>query len=97
MQATAAKLGIGFRVTIERRIAGAQAVGAHKTSMLQDIEAGREPEIEALVGAVCEVARATQTPTPHLDTVYALVKMLAHSMREQQGKLQMQRLRLTAA
>jgi 2-dehydropantoate 2-reductase len=97
MQTVAGKLGIGFRVTIERRIAGAQAVGAHKTSMLQDIEAGREPEIEALVGAVCEVARATDTPTPHLDTVYALVKLLAHSMREQQGRLQMQRLRLTAA
>jgi 2-dehydropantoate 2-reductase len=84
MQAIAGKLGIGFRVSIERRIAGAEAVGAHKTSMLQDVEAGRETEIEALVGSVIEIGRATDTPTPHLDAVYALVKLLSRTRLAQQ-------------
>lgn len=79
-QAVAHKLGITFRVTIDRRIAGAEKVGAHKTSMLQDVEAGREPEIEALVGSVVELARLTETPTPHIDAVYALVRLLARSI-----------------
>jgi 2-dehydropantoate 2-reductase len=79
-QAIAHKLGIGFRVTIDKRIAGAERVGKHKTSMLQDIEAGREPEIDALLGAVMELGRLTHTPTPHLDTVYALVRLLAHTL-----------------
>ena len=48
--------------------------------MLQDIEAEREPEIEALVGSVVELARLTDTPTPHIDSVYALVKLLAASI-----------------
>ena len=76
-QAVAHKLGIEFRVTLDKRIAGAEKVGKHKTSMLQDVEAGRAPEIDALVGAVVELARLTDTPTPHIDTVYALVKLLA--------------------
>jgi 2-dehydropantoate 2-reductase len=76
MQAIAGKLGITFRVSLERRIAGAEAVGAHKTSMLQDIEAGRETEIDALVGSVIELGRLTGTPTPRLEAVYALVKLL---------------------
>jgi 2-dehydropantoate 2-reductase len=79
-QAVANKLGITFRVTIEKRIAGAEKVGAHKTSMLQDVEAGREPEIEALVGSVVELARLTETPTPHIDAVYALTRLLARSI-----------------
>jgi 2-dehydropantoate 2-reductase len=79
-QAIANKLGITFRVTIDKRIAGAEKVGKHKTSMLQDVEAGREPEIDALVGSVIELGRLTDTPTPHIDTVYALVKLLAHTM-----------------
>ena len=79
-QAVGAKLGITFRVTIDKRIAGAERVGRHKTSMLQDIEAEREPEIEALVGSVVELARLTDTPTPHIDSVYALVKLLAASI-----------------
>jgi 2-dehydropantoate 2-reductase len=83
-QAIAATLGITFRVSIERRIEGAEKIGKHKTSMLQDIEAGREPEIDALLGAVIELARLGGTPTPHLDTVYALVKLLAHTMATQQ-------------
>jgi 2-dehydropantoate 2-reductase len=79
-QAVANKLGITFRVPLDKRIAGAEKVGRHKTSMLQDIEAGRAPEIDALVGSVAELARLTETPTPHIDAVYALVKLLARSM-----------------
>jgi 2-dehydropantoate 2-reductase len=79
-QAVANKLGITFRVTIDKRIAGAEKVGAHKTSMLQDVEAGREPEVEALVGSVVELARLTHTPTPHIDAVYALTRLLGRSV-----------------
>jgi 2-dehydropantoate 2-reductase len=79
-QAVANKLGVTFRVSIDRRIAGAEKVGAHKTSMLQDIEAGREPEIEALVGSVVELARLTDTPTPRIDAVYALTRLLGRSV-----------------
>jgi 2-dehydropantoate 2-reductase len=79
-QSVANKLGIEFRVTIEKRIAGAEKVGKHKTSMLQDIEAGREPEIDALLGSVIELGRLTDTATPHLDAVYALVKLLAQTV-----------------
>jgi 2-dehydropantoate 2-reductase len=91
-QAIAHKLGIQFRVTLEKRIAGAEKVGRHKTSMLQDIEAGRAPEIDALVGAVIELARLTETPTPHIDTVYALVKLLARTMEETRGQVRLQEL-----
>jgi 2-dehydropantoate 2-reductase len=79
-QAVAEKLGIRFRVSLEQRIAGAEKVGAHKTSMLQDVEAGRPPEIDALVGSVVELGRLTGTPTPHIDVVYALVKLLARQI-----------------
>jgi 2-dehydropantoate 2-reductase len=88
-QSVANKLGIEFRVTLEKRIAGAEKVGKHKTSMLQDIEAGRAPEIDALVGAVIELARLTETPTPHIDTVYSLVKLLARTMQECKGQVRM--------
>jgi len=81
-QAIAHKLGITFRVPIEKRIAGAERVGHHKTSMLQDVEAGRALETDALLGSVIELARLTETPTPHLDTVYALTKLLEHSYSE---------------
>lgn len=88
-QEVANKLGITFRVPLEKRIAGAEKVGKHKTSMLQDVEAGREPEIDALVGSVIELARLTATPTPHIDTVYALVKLLARTMQEQSGHVRL--------
>ncbi|HSV58215.1 MAG TPA: 2-dehydropantoate 2-reductase [Variovorax sp.] len=88
-QAVANKLGIEFRVTLDKRIAGAEKVGKHKTSMLQDVEAGRAPEIDALVGAVVELARLTDTSTPHIDSVYALVKLLAKTMNEAQGQVQL--------
>jgi len=81
-QSIANKLGITFRVPIEKRIAGAERVGHHKTSMLQDVEAGRTLEVDALLGSVVELARLTETLTPHLDTVYALTKLLAKSLQE---------------
>jgi 2-dehydropantoate 2-reductase len=81
-QAIAHELGIAFRVPIEKRIAGAERVGHHKTSMLQDVEAGRPLETDALLGSVIELARLTGTPTPHLDTVYALTKLLEKSLAE---------------
>jgi 2-dehydropantoate 2-reductase len=84
-QAIANKLGIEFRVSLEKRIAGAEKVGKHKTSMLQDIEAGRAVEIDALVGSVVELGHLTNTPTPHIDSVYALVKLLSRTMEEASG------------
>jgi 2-dehydropantoate 2-reductase len=72
-QAIAEKFGVKFRVDVERRIEGARKVGAHKTSMLQDLERGRQMEIDPLVSVVQEMGRLTQTPTPALDTVLALI------------------------
>ncbi len=82
-QDVAAKLGIAFRVDIERRIGGAEKVGKHKTSMLQDVEAGRDPEIDALVGAVIELGNTVGVPTPHISAVYAMVKLLGRTMKEE--------------
>jgi 2-dehydropantoate 2-reductase len=70
-------------VPLEKRIAGAEKVGHHKTSMLQDVEAGRDLEVDALLGAVLELGQLTRTPTPHLDTVYALTKLLAKNIASQ--------------
>jgi ketopantoate reductase len=75
-QNIAEKLGITFRHSIEKRIAGAEGVGAHKTSMLQDVEAGRSLETEALIGAILELAQITDTPAPSIEAVYACVKLL---------------------
>jgi len=81
-QAIASKLGIAFRVPLERRIAGAEKVGHHKTSMLQDVEAGRATELEALLGSVVELGRLTRTHTPHIDAVYGLAHLLARSVTD---------------
>ena len=81
-QEIAEKLGIEFRHTIERRIEGAEAVGAHKTSMLQDVEARRSLEVEALIGAVIELARLTNTPSPSIDAVCACVKLLDKTLMQ---------------
>lgn len=70
------KLGVQFKVSIDKRIAGAQAIGAHKTSMLQDIEAGKALELEALLGSVIELAQVVGVDTPVLKAVYALTRML---------------------
>jgi 2-dehydropantoate 2-reductase len=85
-QTVANKLGVTFRVPLEKRISGAERVGHHKTSMLQDIEAGRTIEIEALLGSVVELARLTDTSTPHIDTVFALTKLLAKTLDENRAQ-----------
>ncbi|HEY3784739.1 MAG TPA: 2-dehydropantoate 2-reductase [Steroidobacteraceae bacterium] len=85
-QTIAHKLGITFRVPLEKRIAGAEKVGHHKTSMLQDIEAGRALEVDALLGAVVELGRLTDTPTPHLDTVHTLTKLLAKTLEDERPR-----------
>ena len=77
------KLGVTFRVGIDRRIAGAEKVGAHRTSMLQDLEAGKPLELDALVGSVVELGRLTDTPTPHIDAVYACTSLLAKTVADQ--------------
>jgi 2-dehydropantoate 2-reductase len=84
------KLGAHFRVPLERRIAGAEGVGKHKTSMLQDVEHGRALELEALVGAVVELGRITGTPTPHIDAVYACVSLLAKTLHDENGRLRIE-------
>lgn len=78
-QEIAEKLGVKFPIDVERRIDGGAAVGAHRTSMLQDLDAGRPMEIDALVGSVQELGRITDTPTPTIDTVLALVQLRARS------------------
>ena len=72
----AGKFGISFRVSIEKRIEGAEKVGKHKTSMLQDVEAGRALELDTLIGAVIELGTLTNTPAPHIEAIYACVKIL---------------------
>jgi 2-dehydropantoate 2-reductase len=86
-QTIANKLGVTFRVSIERRIAGAEKVGAHKTSMLQDIEHGRPIELEALVGSVVELGALTGTPTPAISAVYACTSLLAKTLSAARGRL----------
>jgi 2-dehydropantoate 2-reductase len=76
-QAIAEALGVTFPLDVDRRIEGAGAVGEHKTSMLQDLERGRQMEIEALVGAVQELGRLTGVATPAIDLVLALARRLA--------------------
>jgi 2-dehydropantoate 2-reductase len=71
----ALKLGVRFPMDLDKRIDGAEAVGAHKTSMLQDYELGRPLELDALVASVAEIARLVDVPTPTLDTVLALVRL----------------------
>lgn len=77
------KLGASFRVSLERRIQGGAEVGEHKTSTLQDVEAGHEIEVDALIGAVAELGRTTDTACPHIDSVYALVKLLGEVMQRE--------------
>ena len=86
-QTIAGKLGVSFKVSIEKRIAGAQSVGAHKTSMLQDIEQGRPIELEAVVGAVVELGQLTATPAPAIGAVYACAALLANTLKQHPGRL----------
>lgn len=89
-QAVGEKLGARFPVSLDKRIAGAEAVGEHKTSMLQDVEAGRPTELEALLGSVLELARLTGTATPHLAAVYACAALLERTLRDGRGRLRIQ-------
>ena len=73
------KVGIRFKVDVDRRIDGAAAVGAHRTSMLQDLDKGRPMEIDALVSAVQEMGRLVGLPTPTVDVVLALVRQRARA------------------
>jgi len=75
-ETVAGKLGISMPITIDQRIAGAEKVGEHKTSMLQDLEAGRPLELEAIVGAVLELGERLGIAMPHTRAVYACAKML---------------------
>jgi ketopantoate reductase len=81
----AAKLGIYFPQTLEQRLESAESVGVHKTSMLQDLESGRPLEIEALMGAVLEMARLTDRPAPTIEAVYGLIKLLDQTRRRSAG------------
>jgi len=75
-QAVGEKLGIRFRIPLEKRIAGAQAVGEHKTSMLQDVEAGRATEVDALVGSILELGAVAEVATPAIAAVYGCMRLL---------------------
>ncbi|RYX93652.1 MAG: 2-dehydropantoate 2-reductase [Comamonadaceae bacterium] len=86
-QAVAEKLGVVFRISLDQRIAGAEAVGAHKTSMLLDVEQGRALELQALVQAVIELGRITATPTPALEVVHALCGLLEQTYLSQKAAI----------
>ena len=75
----AEKLGVKFPIVVGRRLEGGAAVGAHRTSMLQDVEAGRPLEIDALLGAVREVGQHLAVPTPHLDSLLGLTRLMART------------------
>ncbi len=78
-QAIGEKLGVRFEIDVDRRIDGAAAIGAHKTSMLQDLERGRSMGIDALVTVVQEMGQLTEVPTPKIDIVLALIQQRARA------------------
>jgi 2-dehydropantoate 2-reductase len=79
-QEIATRFGATFRVGLERRLDGAARVGAHRTSMLQDLESGRPLEIDALLASVQEMGRLAGAATPHIDMVLGLVQQLGRSL-----------------
>ena len=85
-EAVASKLGFKLPVSIDQRIAGAEKVGEHKTSMLQDLEAGRPLELDAVVGAVVELGERLGVPMPHTRAVYACTKLLAMATEAQRHR-----------
>lgn len=91
VQAIAGKLGVTFRVPLEKRIEGAEKVGTHKTSTLQDVEAGRAVEVDALIGSVIELSELTGTPAPASRAVHALLKLLVATMHDQRACVLLQR------
>ena len=82
-EAVAEKVGIDIGVTIEQRLEGAEKVGHHKTSMLQDIEAGKPTELEAIAGAVIELGEKLGDALPNMKAVYACVKLLEERSKPQ--------------
>ena len=76
LEALARRLGVEMPISIDQRMAGAEKVGPHKTSMLQDFEAGRPMELESIVGAVVELGERLDVPMPATHAVYACVKLL---------------------
>ena len=78
----ALRLGVGIRLSNERRIDGAERVGKHKTSMLQDIEVGKALELEGLIGAVIEMAELTGVSVPYTESVYAMIQLLDHVVQQ---------------
>ena len=82
-QQIAEKLGASFRVSLDKRIDGAEKVGKHKTSMLQDLEVGKALEIDGMLGVVVELGEQTGTPTPAINTVFALVSLLNKTTQEE--------------
>ena len=89
-QAVGERLGVQFKISLDKRIAGAEAVGAHKTSMLQDVENGRTLELEALVGAVIELGRITGLATPTIAAIHAATSLLGRTLVQQGGRLRVQ-------
>ncbi len=87
-ETVAHRLGASFRVPMERRIAGAEAVGKHKTSMLQDVEAGKPLEIDGMLGAVVELAELTGVEVPTLRALFACVSLLNNTLRAEHVRLQ---------
>lgn len=83
VEAVSGKLGMELPVSIDQRIAGAEKVGEHKTSMLQDLEASRPLELEALVGAVVELGERVGLPMSYTRTVYSCTRLLAESVAHQ--------------
>jgi 2-dehydropantoate 2-reductase len=83
VEAVSNKLGMELPISIDQRIAGAEKVGEHKTSMLQDLEAGRPMELEALVGSVVELGERVGLPMTCTRTVYNCAKLLAQSTAQQ--------------
>jgi 2-dehydropantoate 2-reductase len=86
-QAIGERLGAHFRVPMEKRIAGAEAVGPHKTSMLQDVEQGKPLEIEGMLGAVIELAALTKIEVPTLKALYACVSLLDQTVQTGRVKI----------
>jgi 2-dehydropantoate 2-reductase len=81
VESVAAQLGINIGVSIDQRLEGAEKVGHHKTSMLQDVEAGRPMELESIVGAVVELGNKMDLPLPYTNAVYACVKLMGKSQK----------------
>lgn len=89
-QAVAEHLGIAFRVNLDKRIDGAEKVGKHKTSMLQDVEAGKQLEVAAIIGAVSELGEITGIPTPSINALYAATSLLSKTLETERVSVRAQ-------